>query len=213
MEALDLLKKDWHRDKHEPMQVSENQIYGMLHKKSSSIVKWILIVCIAEFLITSILSFCFNDNNLFEKIENNSNKVILIFLNVVGYVGILYFLIQFYKNYKRISTTATVKKLIFDILKTQKTVKQYVWFNVIFGFIISFVVVFDFLGKDRNFSVLMEKASKADHLILFYIVSIVTILLLIAILLFFVWLYYKILYGFLLKRLHKNHEELKKLDF
>ena len=47
MKELDLLKKDWQKnDAFE--QVSEVDIYKMLHKKSSSIVKWIFIISILD---------------------------------------------------------------------------------------------------------------------------------------------------------------------
>ena len=41
-EELDLLKKAWKKDPHVYEQVTENQIYQMIHKRPSSIVKWIL---------------------------------------------------------------------------------------------------------------------------------------------------------------------------
>ena len=49
MEELDLLKKAWKKEECSFDQVSEKDIYGMLHQKSSSIVKWILIISIVEF--------------------------------------------------------------------------------------------------------------------------------------------------------------------
>jgi hypothetical protein len=49
MKELDLLK-DW-KNKDSFEQISEIEIYRMIHKKSSSIVKWILII--------SILRFCY----------------------------------------------------------------------------------------------------------------------------------------------------------
>jgi hypothetical protein len=213
MEALDLLKKDWQRDKHESVQVSENQIYGMLHKKSSSIVKWILIVCLLEFVLSLLLSFSFNDNSLLKKFEHYIANQILIVSYVFGYLISVYFFYRFYINYTRIKTTVTVKKLISDILQTRKTVKQYVWFNIIYGFFIGIIATFIQLNNDKNLTILIEKATKSDHLLLFYSVVIIVVLLFFGIILLFVFLYYKLLYGFLLKRLYKNYEELKKIDF
>ena len=40
MKELDLLKKDWQKSDNSFEQVSEIEIYKMIHKKSSSIVKW-----------------------------------------------------------------------------------------------------------------------------------------------------------------------------
>ena len=46
MKELDLLKKDWKKNSDSFEQISEKEIYKMIHKKSSSIVKWILIISI-----------------------------------------------------------------------------------------------------------------------------------------------------------------------
>ena len=59
MEELDLLKKAWQKDSHSYEQVSEMEIYKMLHKKSSSIVKWILIISIIEVLFWAVISIFF----------------------------------------------------------------------------------------------------------------------------------------------------------
>ena len=50
MDELEILKKDWKKNENAFDQVTEKEIYGMLHKRSSSIVKWILITSILEFL-------------------------------------------------------------------------------------------------------------------------------------------------------------------
>jgi hypothetical protein len=55
MKELDLLK-DWQKNKDSFEQVSEIEIYRMIHKKSSSIVKWILIISIMEVLLWTSLN-------------------------------------------------------------------------------------------------------------------------------------------------------------
>ena len=62
-EELDLLKKAWKKDEHSYEQVTEKQIYAMIHKRSSSIVKWILMISIAELILWSGISFLFVDEN------------------------------------------------------------------------------------------------------------------------------------------------------
>jgi hypothetical protein len=57
MKELDLLKKDWKKRSFE--QISELELYKMIHKKSSSIVKWILIISILEVLVWTMLGFGF----------------------------------------------------------------------------------------------------------------------------------------------------------
>ena len=48
MKELDLLKKDWKKNAASFVQVSENEIYKMIHKKSSSVVKWIFMISVIE---------------------------------------------------------------------------------------------------------------------------------------------------------------------
>jgi hypothetical protein len=52
------------------------EIYKMIHKKSSSIVKWILIISILEVLLWTCLSFCFDsDGYLKDRTSRNYNFV------------------------------------------------------------------------------------------------------------------------------------------
>jgi DNA-binding CsgD family transcriptional regulator len=49
-ERAGFIKKDWQKSDNSFNQISETEIYKMIHKKSSSIVKWILIISILEVL-------------------------------------------------------------------------------------------------------------------------------------------------------------------
>ena len=49
MDELDILKKDWNKEKVDYPKLSYDDIYKMILKKSSSIVKWIFIISILEF--------------------------------------------------------------------------------------------------------------------------------------------------------------------
>ena len=60
MKELDLLKKDWQKNEASFEQVTEKDIYKMIHKKSSSIVKWILILSVLELILWSVLSIGVN---------------------------------------------------------------------------------------------------------------------------------------------------------
>jgi len=50
MDELELLKKDWQKNDKEYPKLSYNDIYKMILKKSSSIVKWIFIISLLEFV-------------------------------------------------------------------------------------------------------------------------------------------------------------------
>ena len=89
MDELELLKKDWKKNDAQFKQVSENEIYGMLHKSSSSIVKWIFIISIVEFLILRLMDLSlFFDENLKNKL-NLLTKMRTIFTSTL-WTAILY---------------------------------------------------------------------------------------------------------------------------
>jgi hypothetical protein len=93
----------------------------MIHKKSSSIVKWILIISILEVLLWTCLSFCFDSDGYLKKIEQAEIITLLTVLNYFNYGVVLAFIYVFYKNYIAISTTVSTKQLMHDILKTENS--------------------------------------------------------------------------------------------
>ncbi|WAC03219.1 hypothetical protein N7U66_06485 [Lacinutrix neustonica] len=57
MDKLDVLKKHWQKDAVEEEQLSSSQLYPMLLRKSSSIVKTLFYISIAEFVLRVLISF------------------------------------------------------------------------------------------------------------------------------------------------------------
>jgi hypothetical protein len=209
MKELDLLKKDWQKNKDSFEQVSKIEIYKMIHKKSSSIVKWILIINILEVLLWTSLNMIFNADDYLENINNNGFVSYLKLFNYLSYGVIVVFICLFYKNYIRISTIASTKQLMEDILKIRKTVQYYVWYNLamiavllLIGFIIA-------LFYNPETVVLREKI-ESDPKIMAITVGILAFVSLVLFGLF--WLFYRLLYGVLLQRLYVNYKELKKID-
>ena len=211
MEELDLLKKAWQKDEHSFSQVSEVEIYKMLHTKSSSIVKWILIISILEVLLWTAFSVLFNTDEYFKNMQNVSLIIYFKVFNYLNYVVILGFIYCFYKNYLKISTTDSTKNLMKDILRTRRTVQYYVWYNLammtlsmFMGFTVQFLY-------NPEMTVLKDKiAHENGNITLIVTVCIVLFTTIIFVGLF--WLFYKLLYGILLKKLNNNYKELKKIN-
>jgi hypothetical protein len=139
------------------------------------------------------------------------NKTELV-LNIISFAAILFFIFKFYQNYKKISTTDSAKALMKKIITTRKIVMQYVWFNVIL-FAVSFVLLtIEVIIYDPVNLGLTEKIAAAESQTLIWIViagiTILTILIFCSLL----WLFYRVIYGILLKRLNINYRELKKLE-
>ncbi|TPG43827.1 hypothetical protein [Flavobacterium pectinovorum] len=210
MKELDLLKKDWKKNSDSFEQISETEIYKMIHKKSSSIVKWILIISILEISFWTFSNLFLNTDDLLQKINHPEIVAALEFLTYFNYVVVLIFVFIFYKNYKTISTTVATKSLMSAILRTRKTVQYYVWYNlgmIVVTAILSFFIAFVY-NPDMAF--LREKLAIDGKAML------VTVGILILVILGFFglfWCFYRLLYGTLLRRLYANYKELKKIDF
>lgn len=192
---LDSYKKVWNNQTKEINKISRADICKMIHSKSSSSVKWIFIIGIFEFIFTAII------NNIFKINPNNYPKIDsfiienMIWIEIISYLIMLYFLIQFYLNYKNINTFDSTKVLMKNILIVRETVKRYVFINVGFLSVISsFVLLRIIYINDLSFSI-----------IILFIFLIIVILML-------YWLFYQLLYGFLLKKLNANYKELSKLN-
>jgi predicted PurR-regulated permease PerM len=209
MKELDLLKKDWKKSTASFEQISELELYKMIHKKSSSIVKWILIISILEVLVWTMLGFGFNNDAYLEKISKSNLEVVFKIMNVVGYAITLLFIYLFYRNYIRISTIASTKQLMKDILKTRKTVQYYVYYNLImiaYSMVVGFIIAFTF---SPEIDLLKEKIVSNNKAMAITI----SLLFLVTVLIFGAfWLFYRLLYGTLLRRLLANYKELKKID-
>ena len=212
MDELDILKKDWKKSESSFNQITEKEIYGMLHKKSSSIVKWILVISILEIAFWSVLGFFTADENYLKTLEQYHLREVMPIITTLNYGVILFFIYLFYKNYKTINTTDTVKQLMHTILKTRKTVQHYVWYNLIMTFLSMVLVVVFQLKYDPNIEKVFKNVSSTMDSNLFYLMVTFFYIIVIVAVIGFIWLFYKLIYGILMKRLNNNYKELKKID-
>jgi hypothetical protein len=212
MKELDLLKKDWNKKETEFPKLSYNDIYKLIHKKSSSIVKWIFIICIAELLFWTVLNLVIPESYLDIYAKFHLKKFLLI-TQVLHYVILFVFIFLFYKNFKSICVNDTTTDLMKNIIKTRRTVNCYVYYNIILYAIISIVFnITMFSQPDILLEVMSPKDVEVDSS------TFINVLLVVQIATFFIicgllWLYYRIIYGILLKRLNQNYKELENLEF
>lgn len=212
MDELDLLKKAWKKDESAFEQVSEKEIYSMLHRQSSSIVKWILLISVIEFLFWNVITVVFSDDKYQSKLHRYGIEDVMFAVNLINYVVILVFIFVFYKNYRAISTTDSTRHLMKNILKTRKTVQNYIWYNLgiaTVSIVLSIVMLFYHNGK---MIAMLEKADSEGNRMFFLSACTAISILFIAVILFLFWLFYRLLYGILLKRLYVNYNELKKIE-
>lgn len=213
MDELELLKKDWETSSKNYPELDKKTLYKLINKQSSSIVKWIFIISLLEFALWTLVSIVSNDAESLEKLKSYNVEYIIYPLTVFGYLVIGYFFYVFYKNYKNISTTEDTKLLMERILKTRKTVKHYVIFNLVFMYISIIIGVFIEITNNPEVQALINgiDADGTKNVTIFYLiivgVSILAMVLITALLLGF----YYLIYGLLLKRLKANYKDLKEL--
>jgi len=201
MQNLDNLKDIWKNQGESNIRFTRNDIHSMVQKKSSSIVKWILIISLLEFILPNLV-FVFTDfeaSNVFYQKFGLEN--IMKFYAVIHVVIILGFIYVFYKNYKNISSESNVKILLSDILKTRSTVKYYIYYNLTIMGVIG-LHIFYIVYKSPQF---LKELPENSNLVMVWIISITFLAL--ALLVF--WVFYRIIYGFFLKKLKKNYAELE----
>ncbi len=212
MDELELLKKDWKKNGDKYPKLSYNEIYKMILKKSSSIVKWIFIISILEFVLWTALTIGLKDADFNQRFNEYHAENIMIPLAVAGYIILGYFFYRFFMNYRTISVTDNAKILMEKILKTRRTVRQYVAFNLIYMTISAFVVLGIQFNKDEEMKSIIDTAAADGELFMFYAKTILVTLIALALVIGVFLAFYYLIYGLLLKRLNRNYRELKKIE-
>ncbi|MDY8137377.1 hypothetical protein [Aquimarina sp. 2201CG5-10] len=210
MDELELLKKDWKKQEEGLPKLSYNEIYKMILKRSSSIVKWIFIISMLEFLLLAGLEIVGRINgNLYKGYEEiGLGKNFNIFLSILSFSILIFFMTRFYLNYKKIRATDSAKVLMKNILKTRRTVKYYVFINLsllgmmlffVFGYLVFYSPEFQELQSSSG-----DTVPKAVLATLLFFVAVFIV--------FVIGLVYYLVYGLLTRKLKRNYKELKNLE-
>lgn len=209
MDELELLKKDWNKDKSDYKNYSDTDIYPMLHKKSSSIVKTLFYISVAElvfWLLVSYLPYLFSDK-MKARLDESYENPLFVILTIFGFLVIGVFVYLLHKSHKSISTTDSAKKLMESILRTRKVIKYYVLYNLVMIFIsIPLSMYFEY-NQNMQFHDQVAAFDSSQMTVLYAVTILIT-----AVFIGLIWLFYRLLYGILLKRLNRNYDELKKLE-
>ncbi len=212
MDELELLKKDWQKKEGHLPKLSYEEIYKMLRKKSSSIVRWIFYISIIEFVFWIAINRIPLGDEESRLTDGAFSKTLLVSLEVLSYVILAYFIFKFYSNYKKISVTDSARDLMKNIIITRKTVMTYVWISLGL-FAASMLLVFiQVVFFNPNYSEVTEQVAQANSPILMWILIFLALFATIAMFVGLLWLFYRLLYGILLKRLRMNYKELRNLE-
>ena len=200
-DELEILKKDWQKQSKTLPILTAEEIYPMLLKRSSSIVKWIFIISLIEFAFWVLLSFWPISQDGDDIIINGDLEMFFNYVVPITHLSILCFFVGwFYKNYRKIQSTDTARQLLKNILKTRKTVTYYIWFSISF-LLAATTIAFVFTVQND-----LEQQDKNLVALTLQFIAIIGLFV------GFLWVVYRLVYGILMRKLTRNYKELKKLE-
>lgn len=216
MDELELLKKDWQRKEENLPKLTYNEIYRMLRKESSSIVKWMFYISVIELVFWILLSalpfFWKNIQKTFDETYGNGNENLFVGTTVFSILIVLIFIYYLFKSYKAISTVDSVKNLMESILLTRRIVHYYVAYNLMMAIIITLHTLYGLFTHDEKTIELLDTVKDNGSVMHLWLVSGLIVLVGIGVMVGIIWLFYRLVYGILLQKLNKNYKELKRLE-
>lgn len=215
---LDSFKETWQKQPIEP-KYDSREIESMLNKSSRNYVKYILWISLVEFILIlgANLYYLFLGEDTTDLmsvlgklgIDNSSNfestlSNIYLTLKIVSLVMTAVFVYCFYQNYRKINVESNLKKLILQIIKFKKTVQLFIVANI------ALVILFTLILGIFTFSVLAEQNIELTNPTLIGFIA--GLILTMAISVVLIWIYYRVVYGLILRRLGKNLEQLQNIE-
>ncbi len=199
MVDLKTYKKVWHEQEHKE-QLDSDTLSKMIHRRSSSIVKWIFYISIIEFVVLTLINVFVKTD--WEELKDLGLYHFIIGISILSYIIPLIFIYLFYKNYKSISVIDNTKGLIQSILKTRRTVKNYI-VTILALFAFAILYGFRVALQAPEYENIIQKFGENGQLIAWGIVVFFVLIVLGIILLI-----YLLIYGILLKHLKANYKDL-----
>jgi hypothetical protein len=215
---LDSFKKTWQE---QPVQqkYDNTEILQMLNRKSRNYVKYIFWISVAEFLFFSVLGIFYffkgEESNSFIKVlerlgaqktpevEHNFDITYLA-IKILSLLITAYFVYKFYQNYRKIKIEENLKGLITRIIKFKKTVNAFILISILL--LVAFTSIFTaFIFYALNSQNIEPTNSDLMIVIIGIVVSMILSITLI-------WLYYKLVYGIIMRKLDRNLKQLKEIE-
>lgn len=215
---LDSFKKTWQEQPVQP-KYDNSEILQMLNKKSRNYVKYIFWISVAEFLFFTVLGLFYiiqgKESNSFlnileklgaqrtSELENSFDHIYLA-LKILSLSVTAYFVFKFYQNYRHIKIEENLKKFILQIIQFKKTVNAFIVINIalLIAFTSIFTVFILYILNTQNIEI--TNSTLIGFLIGIILSTALSVLL--------IWLYYRVVYGIIIKRLDKNLQQLKDID-
>lgn len=215
---LDELKKSW-QDQNKVTRYKNDEIREILNRRSRSYVKYIVWISIGElllFLLLNTFAILNHDNGedyiaQLKKLGVVPSSGMLfnfhLFYNVFKFLGLLIsvsFIWIFVSNYKRINVESNLKRFILQIMSFKKAVNRFILLNILLIVVFLMVVSILPIYYISSQNVVLESGEYAGFIVGMAVGTIVSIGLLV--------LYYRLVYGIIMRRLGKNLKQLEDIE-
>jgi hypothetical protein len=215
---LDSFKKTWQE---QPVQqkYDNSEILQMLNRKSRNYVKYIFWISVVEFLFFSVMGIFYfmkgDESNSFLKLlerlgaqktpeVENSFEIIYLIIKSLSLLITAYFVYKFYQNYRQIKIEENLKGLITRIIHFKKTVNAFILISIVLLVVVTTVFIGFIFYSLNSQSIEVNSSTLTGFLIGIVLSTALTVTL--------VWLYYKLVYGIIMRKLDKNLKQLKDID-
>ncbi|WP_407483563.1 hypothetical protein [Elizabethkingia meningoseptica] len=215
---IDNLKNAWQKQETGP-QYQDSEILEILNKKSRNYVKFIFWISVAEFalfFILNISAWLRHENgdayftqlsqlgvSIGEDVKRTFHNIYLVF-KLISLLIILSYVWIFFRQYKKIDVESNLKSFILQIISFKKSVNRFILINVVFLIIfLLLITLFPIIYIQKN-NISIEGSKYAGFIVGTIIAGLVCMLL--------VLLYYKLIYGILMKKLSRNLQQLENIE-
>lgn len=215
---LDQYKKTWQE---QPVEQKYNnaEIVKMLNKKSTNYIKYIVWISVLEFsfILFITIYYLFKGNasqsylNILEKLGVKNNPEIVmnfehiyfamkIFILIITAIFVVIFLL----NYLKIKVESNLKKFILQILKFKKTVNLFILTNILLLIFYTVVLTAFVFTTLKNQNIDLPRETSIGLLVGLLISTLLSVTL--------IWLYYRVVYGIIMKRLGTHLKQLQEIE-
>lgn len=215
---LDQYKKTW-QEQPIDQKYGNAEILKMLNHKSRNYIKYIVWISVLEFSFFLALTvyYLFNENDvnnyllLLKKlgIENNQ-EVLMNFdhlyfgMKVLSLLITGCFVVKFVINYLKIKVESNLKKFILQIISFKKTVNYFIFTNIFLLLVFTAVLSYFVFHTLETQNIDLPQDTTIGLLTGLIVTTILSVVL--------IWLYYRIVYGIIMKRLGVHLKQLKEIE-
>ncbi len=125
-------------------------------------------------------------------------------MRIVSFSITGYFIVRFFISYKKIKVECNLKNLILQIIRFKNTVNLFIIINILMLVLITAFLSFFMFRIISDQNVELQQST--------FIGFVVGLVVSLAFSIFLIWIYYRIVYGIIMKRLGKNLAQLKEID-